>query len=102
MREATKPWEPACAEYFERFAEGRYDDEGQYWFIFSETEIAIETDKYRNDLVVGSPGCDGIDFCFRHGRTGVWAYYPIESEHVLVAPNLEALAHGWLSGSITV
>ena len=52
--------------------------------------------------MIGSAGCDGIDFCFRQGLRGIWAYYPVEGDYVLVAANLKALEEGWLNGSISV
>jgi hypothetical protein len=94
------PWQPACAEYFRDFAEGRFDQAGQFWFILPEAEIQVALD--RGDLVIGRSGCDDIEFCFRRGMKGVWTYSPIKGEHVMVAPDLRTLSTGWEDGSITV
>jgi hypothetical protein len=93
-------WQPACVEYFRDFAEGIYDSAGQHYLVLRRGEVELNFE--RGDLVVGSAGCDGIYFCFRKGQMGVWAYYPIEDRHVLVAPTLQRLAEGWFDGSISV
>ena len=76
----VEPWQPACAEYFRDFTEGLFDHAGQFWFIEREACIKISPD--RGDLVIGRAGCDGIEFCYRRGMSGVWAYYPIEGQHL--------------------
>ena len=100
MIDQWDPWKPACMEYFSNFKQGRFDEGGQHWFIFKE--VSVDRDLSRGDLVIGSAGCDGISFCFRKGMDGVWAYYPIEEQHLLVASNLHELEVGWLDGTITV
>jgi len=100
MKDALSPWQPTCAEYFEKFTDGRYHEAGRHWFILAQLEILV--DRCGKDLVIGSAGCDGIDFCFRQGLRGIWAYYPVEGDYVLVAANLKALEEGWLNGSISV
>jgi hypothetical protein len=94
------PWSPACDEYFQNFAQGRYDSLSQIWFILPVEESYL--DHVRGAFVVGRPGCDGIEFCFRAGERGIWAYYPIEERWEIKAGNLVELEQGWLSGSITV
>lgn len=93
-------WEPACREYFEHFGEGRYDPQSQFWFIFPRHQLS--TNPETGALVIGAPGCDGIDFCFRQGLKGVWAYYPYEQLWELKAASLADLEEGWLGGTITV
>jgi hypothetical protein len=100
MTDPWAPWRPNCTEYFSNFNGGRYDQSGQHWFILEES--AISTELNRGDLVIGSAGCDGISFCFRQGMPGIWAYYPIEAEHILVAHDMYELEKGWLGGSIKV
>lgn len=51
-------------------------------------------------LAVGRPGVDGIEFGYRRGRRGVWAYYPIEREFVLVAETIADLIDGYTSSRI--
>lgn len=93
-------WAPACREYFEYYGEGRYDPESQFWFIFPRHQLS--TNPETGALVIGAPGCDGIDFCFRQGLKGVWAYYPYEDQWELKAASLAELEAGWLAGTIAV
>jgi len=89
-----------CAEYFNAYQDGRYDADGQWWFILPANNVTVDT--VRQALVVGSPGADGIDFCYRAGLDGIWAYYPIEDRWSLVASTLRELEQGWLDGTISV
>ena len=89
-----------CAEYFERYREGRYDSVSQLWFIAPLDEIYTDPD--HGALVIGRPGVDGLDFCYRRSLKGIWAFYPIEERWVLVAESLRELEQGWLDGSIAV
>ena len=94
------PWSPSCAEYFKSYRDGRFHERSQLWFILPIQDISI--DPRRSALVVGSAGADSIDFCFRRGHAGVWAYYPYENEWVLKANSLAELERGWLEGTIGV
>jgi hypothetical protein len=94
------PWAPACTEYFRNYRDGRYHQESQFWFIFSLDNVSTNTET--GALVIGAPGCDGIDFCFRAGFDGVWAFYPYDKEWVLLAATLADLERGWIDGSIKV
>lgn len=98
--DANFSWSYSCKEYFASFADGRFDGDSQLWFILprSDTKVYLE----RGAFVVGSAGADGIDFCFRKGQSGVWAYYPIEDEWGLKADTLAEFERGWLNGSIVV
>jgi hypothetical protein len=97
-KERFLPWSPACEEYFSDFAGGRFDAESQLWFILPREQTSI--DAKRGDFIVGSAGCDGIDFCFRRGHPGVWAYYPIDQDWVLKANSMAELERRWLDGSV--
>jgi hypothetical protein len=100
MIDALEPWQPASLEYLQSFVSGRYDNHSHHWFLLPQSKILIERNGF--DLVIGSAGCDLIDFCFRKGMSGVWAFYPIEEEYALLASNLKELEAGWLDGSIAV
>jgi hypothetical protein len=100
MMDTFERWQPAVSEYFQSFLDERYNDAGRHWFITPGSDITIQREG--SDLVVGSAGCDLIDFCFRNGSDGVWAYYPIDDEYVLVAATLNELETGWKDGSIKV
>ena len=98
--QAFDAWAPACLEYFRAYSGGRFDEDGQFWFILVRSEIRADPD--RGALVVGHAGVDGIEFCFRQGYEGVWAYYPIEQKWTLKAGTLEQLERNWLNGSLRV
>jgi hypothetical protein len=91
-----------CAEYFESkaCADGVWDENSYLWVIVASEEIAVRPDL--EFLVIGRPGCDGIEFGYRKGLDGIWAYYPIARQFSLIAPSLSALIDGWLSGELTV
>ncbi len=94
------PWLPDCAEYFRDFFAGRFDDLAQLWFIYRRDQV--EPCVERGDLVIGRPGADGMEFCYRQGHAGIWVYCPLEQDHALVAESLAVLEAGWLDGSIKV
>jgi len=94
------PWRPACAEYFKSYTDGRYDEGAQLWFIAPHAETRI--DEARDAFMIGRAGADGIEFCFRKGFAGVWAYYPNENEFQLKAATLAHLERGWKDGSVWV
>jgi hypothetical protein len=94
------PWSPSCDEYFANYAAGRFDERAQLWFILPVAKSSIE--RALAAFVVGSAGGDGIQFCFRAGERGVWAYYPQEKRWLLLAKDLVNLERGWLTGAIKV
>ena len=51
-------------------------------------------------LEIGRPGVDGILFGYRTGQPGIWAYYPIDDDSVLLAPDLQSFVAAWLNGQI--
>ncbi|MCT7376901.1 hypothetical protein [Chelativorans salis] len=93
-------WLPACEEYFRDYSEGYFDEGGQMWYI--RKRKGVEIAPQRSALIIGDAGVDGVDFCFRVGMMGVWAYYPYEAEHRRLAPSVRQFLDEWLSGSITV
>lgn len=96
----TLPWRPACDEYFNAFAKGRFDKNSQLWFILPASMASI--DQVNGALEIGSAGADSIVFCFRAGRVGVWAFHHMESRWQYLAENLQELERGWLGGTISV
>lgn len=91
-----------CSDYFgSALSEhGYWDEAGHYWYIWPFGQV-YEADDLQL-LVIGGPGVDGIDWGYRVGHSGFWAYYPNSREFVWLAPTADALLQGWLSGSITV
>jgi hypothetical protein len=92
----------ACDDYFaSEWAErGCWDEPAQLMLISPAHEVAERPDL--SLLVVGRPGVDGILFGYRAGHPGLWAYYPIDREFVLMAPSLADLVEGWRSRKLTV
>ena len=93
-----KDWAPACSEYFEEFRHGIWDNANQLQLILAEQDISIDVD--RGDLIIGHAGVDGIYFCFRRGRRGVYAYYGIEDTHVFMAPDIKTLIAHWRDNTL--
>lgn len=97
-----KRWrEYHCGDYFSSALSehGHWDEPGQYWYIWPAERCYEDTG--RQFLVIGSAGVDGIDWGYRLGQSGLWAY-PIDGEFVWLAPTAQALLQGWLTGAITV
>jgi len=95
-----RAWRPEIDEYLQAYRDGYFDAGCHCQIIASVADVHAPPDRGGLDLVVGA--FDVADFCFRRGLRGVWAYYPIEGEYVLVAPDLRALISGLLDGSITL
>jgi hypothetical protein len=91
-----------CGEYFrDGWAQkGHFDASSQCKVVVTVNEIYERRDF--GFLAVGRSGADGIDFGFRKDMEGLWAFYPIEQEFKLMAPDLKALVSGWCSGTLTV
>ena len=91
-----------CRDYFESplAEEGWWDEGGQYWYI--EPAERVREDGAREFLIIGGPGVDGIRWGYRKRQRGIWAYYPIEDEFVLLADSATALREGYGSGRIKV
>lgn len=92
-----------CAEYFDDFAAGRFDEAAIYWYVLPCDAIEVLGDgPGREALIVGRAGVDGITFCYREGQPGIWAHAPIEGEWRLMAASLTAFWSGWSSGHIVI
>lgn len=91
-----------CGDYFGSplARNGYWDEPGQYWYVWPTERVYEDTEL--QFLVIGSPGVDGIDWGYRRGHQGLWAWFPIDAEFVALAPTTEALLQGWLSGAIKV
>lgn len=90
-----------CDDYFSSpLAErGYYDEPSQFLYILP-AELVYE-DAEKPFLVIGSAGVDGIMWGYRLGKAGLWAW-PIDGEFRYMAPTVEELLDGWLSGSTSV
>lgn len=91
-----------CSEYFsDGWAEdGHFDEPSQTLVIVPVTD-AYE-DQEHGFFAVGRSGGDGIDFGYRKGTPGLWAFYPAEQRFKFMAPSIQALVDGWCSGKLSV
>jgi len=90
-----------CEEYFDAgwAQRGHFD-------TFSQTPVIVPLSEAYEDvdhqfLVVGHSGGDGIDFGYRNGRSGLWAY-PIDGQFKFLADTVAELVEGWCSGRLSV
>ena len=91
-----------CIEYYKSpiSEQGYWDESSQYLYFWPAAQVFEDVEK--QFLVIGSAGVDGIDWGYRKGIDGLWAYYPIEQKFFLIATSFQELVEGWLSGKITV
>jgi hypothetical protein len=91
-----------CDDYFNSDLpqRGWWDASSQFQYIES-AEHLVE-DRERRFLVIGGPGVDGIQWGYRSGFDGIWAYYPIDDAFVWLAASASGLREGYASGTITV
>jgi hypothetical protein len=91
-----------CDEYFEDgwWLRGHYDEES-YTLVIVPLEEAYENMEFEF-FAVGRSGSDGIDFGFRKGALGLWAFHPIECEFQYMAPTVAQLVEGWCGGRLAV
>ncbi len=91
-----------CAEYFgsSHFRRGVLLPEAQLQVVYPESQLRLECGNAF--LVVGSAGADGIEFGYRAGFEGLWAFHPAESRFQYVASSVLQLVEGYRSGAITV
>jgi hypothetical protein len=62
----------------------------------------IKIDDSKRWLIIGRPGVDGIEFRVKkhEADAAVYAYYPIDNEHVWIANSAEDLIEKWKAGAI--
>lgn len=91
-----------CIEYFAGgwAKRGHFNEESQTLVIAPLAE-AYE-DRGIGFFAVGRSGCGGIDFGYRKGHAGLWAFYPIDLEFRLMAASVAELVEGWCSGKLAV
>ena len=91
-----------CDDYFasEWAKEGCWDEPSQLMLVVPARKCQLRAELAF--FVIGRPGVDGIEFGYRRGKRGIWAYYPIEKRFVAVARTTAALVDGYLSNRITV
>ncbi len=91
----------SCSDYFaEGWADRGHFDECSQTLVIAPLAEAYE-DKKAGFFAIGRSGGDGVDFGYRVGLTGLWAYYPIEQNFKFMAPTVAELVDGWCSGKLT-
>ncbi len=99
--------EPRFSEYpCEEYLSSTLSKNG-YYSEASYTQVIVpifETYELREVefLAVGRSGADGIDFGYRKGKSGIWAYYPIDNEFKYMSPSLSEFVPAWVSGGLSV
>ena len=90
----------ACTDYFAEgwVDRGRFDEYSRTLVIvpLSETYESREI----GFLAFGRSGWDGIDFGYRLGHIGLWAYYPLNREFKFMAQTVGELVEGYCSGKL--
>jgi hypothetical protein len=91
-----------CDDYFgEGWCErGHFDELSQTWVIVPLTEVYEKAQL--EFLAVGRSGLGGIDFGYRKGQSGLWAFYPIEREFKFMASTVAELVEAWCSHRLSV
>ncbi|NNE81769.1 MAG: hypothetical protein HKN18_15995 [Silicimonas sp.] len=97
---AHSDYPPEAATYLRDYSDGRYDDDAQIGFIYSSQEARLSEDGHV--FYIGRPDVDGIEFAYRRGHPGIWAWYPIDADWVRVAPDIETLERDWFARKLTV
>ena len=85
-----------CEEYFADgwAVRGHFDEPSQLWVITPLAEAYL--DATIDFFAVGRSGCDGIDFGYRKGQTGLWAFYPIDREFRFMAGTIvDLISRDW-------
>ena len=70
-------------------------------FVISTADQVYEEPE-SDFLAIGRSGGDGIDFGYRKGIDGLWAFYPIERDFKLMAKSVAELAEAWCAGKLCV
>jgi hypothetical protein len=91
-----------CADYFEEgwWERGHFDEPSQTLVIVPLDETYEE--QAADFFAIGRSGADGIDFGYRKGHAGLWAFYPIDRQFKFMAPSVETLVKNWCDGNLSV
>lgn len=91
-----------CADYFDGgWAKLGHFDEASQTLVVAPLAEAYE-DAAIGFFAVGRSGSGGIDFGYRRGHPGLWAYHPIGREWQYMAASVAELVEGWCSGRLSV
>jgi hypothetical protein len=91
-----------CEEYFrDGWSErGHFHEPSQTFVIVTADQVYEEPES--DFLAIGRSGGDGIDFGYRKGIDGLWAFYPIELDFKLMAKSVAELSEAWCAGKLCV
>jgi len=91
-----------CEDYFagDWSVRGHFDELSQT-LVVVPLSSAYE-DREAEFFAVGRSGCDGIDFGYRKGHSGLWAFYPIERKFRYMAATIAELVDGWCANRLKV
>ncbi|MDD1795776.1 hypothetical protein LRP50_21890 [Enterovibrio sp. ZSDZ42] len=89
-----------CNGYLSKYEDGYYSRESYLQLVLPVSEASINS--VHQHLIIGHAGADGVEFCFRFQKTGIWAFYPIENRFEKIANNIEQLIEGWCNNTIKV
>src|SRR5215831_11481487 len=91
-----------CEDYFAAgWAERGHFDEPSQTPIIAPLSKTYESEG-KDFFAIGRSGWDGIDFGYRVGQTGLWAYYPIGGDFKFMAATVADLVEGYCSGKLSV
>ncbi len=78
-----------------------------YYCEDSFIDVVLPLDEWRLDetqewINIGGPGVDGIEFRIKSDNLSetVYAFYPIENEHIIIADSIDDLILKWKENSI--
>jgi len=91
-----------CQEYFsDGWSErGHFHEPSQSLVIVTAEQVYEEREF--GFLAIGRSGGDGIDFGYRRGLDGLWAFYPIGHNFKFMAQSVAELAQAWCAGKLCV
>ena len=91
---------PEAAIYFRFFSEGRRDQTAGSAYIYRAEDARQSSDSER--LYIGRAGIDGVEFVYRQGSPGIWAYNRLEGDTEWKADDIYSYEQAWRAGSIKV
>jgi len=80
------------------YRDGYYCERSFVWVVLPENDRTKST--WNENLVVGHPGFDGVEFQVDEDSAGILAFYPNTDEIGWVAESLEDLVERWKSDRI--
>jgi hypothetical protein len=91
-----------CEEYFR----DGWSERGHFHKPSQTMVVVPLPDAYEDPEIeffaIGRSGCNGIDFGYRKGHSGLWAFYPSDRDFKYMAATVAELAHGWCAGRLSI